>query len=131
MRKRDVFDLPSREITEPHFYLRRREFLRSSALAAAAVALPPGIACGADTPRGEPISGVKPGPFRSDEEWTRFEDATSYNNFYEFGTDKGDPIRNAQGLTRGNRQDRRMVPIGACSCRNSLAVWKNRSPRRS
>ena len=27
------------------------------------------------------------------------EDITSYNNFYEFGTDKGDPARNAGGLT--------------------------------
>jgi sulfoxide reductase catalytic subunit YedY len=28
-----------------------------------------------------------------------WEEITSYNNFYEFGTDKGDPKRNAQGLT--------------------------------
>src|SRR5262249_49963528 len=26
------------------------------------------------------------------------EDVTSYNNFYEFGTDKGDPIENAKGF---------------------------------
>jgi sulfoxide reductase catalytic subunit YedY len=28
-----------------------------------------------------------------------WEEITSYNNFYEFGTDKGDPKRNAQGMT--------------------------------
>jgi sulfoxide reductase catalytic subunit YedY len=28
-----------------------------------------------------------------------WEEITSYNNYYEFGTDKGDPKRNAQGLT--------------------------------
>ncbi len=28
-----------------------------------------------------------------------WEDITSYNNYYEFGTDKGDPARNAQMLT--------------------------------
>ena len=29
---------------------------------------------------------------------TRDKDATSYNNFYEFGTDKSDPARNAGTL---------------------------------
>lgn len=29
---------------------------------------------------------------------TAYEDATSYNNFYEFGTDKGDPARHAHTL---------------------------------
>jgi sulfoxide reductase catalytic subunit YedY len=29
---------------------------------------------------------------------TRYEDATTYNNFYEFGTDKGDPSQNAGTL---------------------------------
>lgn len=30
---------------------------------------------------------------------TSFEDATTYNNFYEFGTDKSDPSRHADSLT--------------------------------
>jgi sulfoxide reductase catalytic subunit YedY len=30
-----------------------------------------------------------------DEAITPFKDATHYNNFYEFGTDKGDPAANA------------------------------------
>ena len=29
-----------------------------------------------------------PGPFATDETWTDHDDATSYNNFYEHGTDK-------------------------------------------
>jgi methionine sulfoxide reductase catalytic subunit len=32
------------------------------------------------------------------EKLTDYKDATSYNNFYEFGTDKGDPVRNAGSL---------------------------------
>ena len=32
------------------------------------------------------------------EKATSYEDATSYNNFYEFGTDKSDPARNANTL---------------------------------
>jgi len=89
---------PSREITPPDLYLRRRDFLREAALASASAVLVPGIACGADTPRGQRLPGVAPGPFRSEEPPTRFEDATSYNNFYELGTDKGDPARNAHHL---------------------------------
>ena len=37
-------------------------------------------------------------PFRTSEVQTRYEDATTYNNFYEFGTGKGDPARNAHTL---------------------------------
>ena len=32
------------------------------------------------------------------EKVTDYKDATSYNNFYEFGTDKADPARNAHTL---------------------------------
>ncbi|HZY16432.1 MAG TPA: protein-methionine-sulfoxide reductase catalytic subunit MsrP [Ramlibacter sp.] len=32
------------------------------------------------------------------EKVTPYQDATSYNNFYEFGTDKGDPVQNAHTL---------------------------------
>ncbi len=37
-------------------------------------------------------------PLRSAEQQTRFEDASGYNNFYEFGTRKEDPARHAQRL---------------------------------
>jgi sulfoxide reductase catalytic subunit YedY len=37
-------------------------------------------------------------PFRTDEPQTRFEDASAYNNFYEFGTGKADPARRAGSL---------------------------------
>ena len=32
------------------------------------------------------------------EKLTEYKDATSYNNYYEFGTDKGDPVKNAGTL---------------------------------
>jgi sulfoxide reductase catalytic subunit YedY len=37
--------------------------------------------------------------FRTDEQQTPFTDITAYGNFYEFGTDKGDPARNAHDMT--------------------------------
>ena len=41
---------------------------------------------------------VKKGPFSTDEEQTSQKTATSYNNFYELGTDKADPARHADLL---------------------------------
>ena len=38
-------------------------------------------------------------PFSTDEAPNTFEEITTYNNFYEFGTAKEDPARNADGLT--------------------------------
>ena len=38
------------------------------------------------------------GPFSTDEKITSFNDVTHYNNFYEFGSDKSDPARNAQNF---------------------------------
>ena len=40
-----------------------------------------------------------PSPFSTDEAPNTFEEITTYNNFYEFGTAKEDPARNADGLT--------------------------------
>ena len=97
MRKRRADPIPSREITDPQLTLRRRELMQAAGVALAAVALPQ-LACGAEAPSGPALSGVRPGPFSTDEERTPFEDATRYNNFYELGTEKGDPARNAARL---------------------------------
>ncbi len=89
-------DVTSSEITPLDLVLRRREFIRSAACAAA-TALIPGTAQG-KTPPPRTLSDVRNGPFGTDEELTSFESATSYNNFYEFGTDKKDPKKNSGSL---------------------------------
>ncbi len=90
-------DVRTSEITDESLYLRRREFL-SRAVTTAAAALLPGAACGA----GESVGSAGPSaggdPFRTDEPLTDFDDATGYNNFYEFGTDKRDPARHAHRM---------------------------------
>ncbi len=76
---------PEREVTDPALYLRRREFVAAAGLAAGALLLP---GCGrADDAKPAAKSEAAPG----DDTPTPFEKASSYNNFYEFGTDKEDP----------------------------------------
>jgi methionine sulfoxide reductase catalytic subunit len=100
MKHRKLPSIPSAEITPHSLYLRRREFLALGAAAAAGalIARLPSAAFGSG-PTGTPLPGVVPGPFRTDEKPTPFDDVTTYNNFYEFGTDKSDPAKNAHTLT--------------------------------
>ncbi len=85
-------DIPPSEITPRSVYLCRRELLTGAAGFAALSALPEGLAHAA--PAAFPRS-----PLSTDETVTRREDATGYNNFYEFGTDKADPAAKAGSLT--------------------------------
>ncbi len=88
------------EITSHDLFLRRREFLRGAGWAVAGAALAPTLACGAEDEARPPapVAGADANPFRTDETPTALEDATRYNNFYEFGTDKSDPQRHAGSL---------------------------------
>jgi sulfoxide reductase catalytic subunit YedY len=102
-------DATEREATLEALYLNRREFLRGAATTAGVVAgalLLPGChgagestSVAAEAPTGlAQIPGIVKGPFATDETQTSYGDATSYNNFYEFGTDKTDPKENAGSL---------------------------------
>jgi len=88
-------DIRASEITDQKFYRSRREFMRDAAAVGA------GIAAGAllgprEAHAAQKLAGVKEGsPLSTSEERTPYEHATGYNNFYEFGTDKGDPAANS------------------------------------
>ena len=84
-------DVRSSEITPERLYLSRREFLGGAAAAALAVAGAPGVLAACDAAVGGAAQRDEPTPF---------EDVTSYNNFYEFGTGKDDPARTAPRLLR-------------------------------
>ena len=81
--------LPS-EITPREVYLTRRQWMAGAAGLALAAALPKEL-------EAAPLSAAK-SAFSTDEKLTRREDVTSYNNYYEFGVDKGDPVKNAGTL---------------------------------
>lgn len=80
------FDLTDNDVTDYALYQRRREFLKTLG----------GIALiGAS---GFPLGASATSAFSTDEEQTSFNDITTYNNFYEFGTDKSDPARYASDM---------------------------------
>ena len=93
-------DIRPSEITPESVYRSRRRFMRESLTVAAgagtaslvgspAAALPAEWLSAREVKPGEPIG----------EEMTSERDATRYNNFYEFGTDKEDPAKYAHEMT--------------------------------
>jgi sulfoxide reductase catalytic subunit YedY len=93
-------DIKSREITPKHLYLNRREFMKRASLLAAGIAAGFGGVEGSvsESRAATKLAGVRKGAFRTEEPANSYKDITSYNNFYELGTDKGDPARNAKYL---------------------------------
>src|SRR4051812_47069763 len=104
---------PKEEITPEALYLRRREFMRNAGffgLTAAGVGASLLALTGGVRGRPKPASGGEikapalPGPAARDPRYTvnepvtSFASVTTYNNFYEFGLDKGDPAQNAGSL---------------------------------
>jgi len=87
---RTTRDIASSEITPREVFLNRRQLLAGSGLMGLAAALP-GAAWAA------PLQAVK-SPFSTNETPTPLKDVTSYNNFYEFGTDKADPAVHAKSM---------------------------------
>jgi sulfoxide reductase catalytic subunit YedY len=89
-------DIAPSEITPRNVYLRRREFLAG----AASLGLVAGLStAGSSAAQAAPLAG-EPSPLSTaDEAKTPLSAITTYNNFYEFGTDKGDPARYAGKLT--------------------------------
>ena len=92
----DGSDIRPSEITSHTNYLNRRDFFAAGA--AVGGSLLGGPALGAIVPeeRRAAIPDIVKSEYSTDEAPNSYEDVTTYNNFYEFGTGKGDPYRNAQ-----------------------------------
>ena len=84
--------IASSEITSPELYADRRRFMQLTAGASLASLLPTGLWAADKLP-----STANPAYLLS-EKTTPYKDVTTYNNFYEFGTSKEDPARNAHTL---------------------------------
>jgi sulfoxide reductase catalytic subunit YedY len=117
-------DINSSEITPESVYRNRRQFmsdaLKTAGMFAGASSIVPGVLSAADgdalrarapadlvrSPPAEwwveKFSAISPaqrgGSYWTDEDLTPYQDVVSFNNFYEFGTDKEDPSRRAQSF---------------------------------
>lgn len=81
--RRDIPQIPYSEVTPKHLYLSRREFLASAGATVAAASV-------MGTAEATALS-AKPSEYQVDEKLTSKDAVTTYNNFYEFGTEKGAP----------------------------------------
>ena len=102
--------IPSSEITDERLYLRRREFIQLGAGLVGATAGGMVAACGSsahdaapspaatNAPPQTPIGNVTKQMVTTTEPVNKFEEITTYNNYYEFGTGKSDPSKYAGSL---------------------------------
>ncbi|NNE38851.1 MAG: protein-methionine-sulfoxide reductase catalytic subunit MsrP, partial [Gammaproteobacteria bacterium] len=85
-------DIKPSEITSKSNYLSRRKFLKNSintGIAGSGLIL-------AGNPHAASLNDIRKSPYSTiEEDLTDFEDITTYNNFYEFGTAKEDPVKNS------------------------------------
>src|SRR6476660_6507908 len=87
-------DIPSSEITDRKIYLNRRQFIRAAAgtaaVAGGVVAAERWLTAQQPAVHGKKLI-TKKSPLSTSETPNTWEHITTYNNYYEFGTDKGDP----------------------------------------
>jgi methionine sulfoxide reductase catalytic subunit len=81
-------DIPSSEITSEYVYRNRRQFLQAAAATLTAAGMGALV----------PTSSFASSKYDTDEMLTPERDVTSYNNYYEFGTGKDEPVINAKGF---------------------------------
>jgi len=81
-------DIPSSEITSEYVYRNRRQFLQTAAATLTAAGMGALL----------PASSYASSKYDTDEMLTPETDVTSYNNYYEFGVGKDDPVLNARGF---------------------------------
>jgi len=106
MLTRKAADLTYVDVTPKQVYLNRRRFLEAMGIVGATaiagrrlfeLAAPSETALAASK-----FSGLLKSPFSTTEKENSYQDVTHYNNFYEFGTDKEDPAKNAQKFDTSN-----------------------------
>jgi sulfoxide reductase catalytic subunit YedY len=93
-------NIPSSEMTPKERFLSRRDLLTGAAavgVGALALRQVPGLIHPTAVHADQKLATV-PSKYTVPDAQTPFNKATTYNNFYEFGTDKSDPAKNAHTL---------------------------------
>ena len=86
--RRNPSNILASEITPQSLFEQRRLLLKAAGVTAAGLILPGQV-------QATPALDAQKTAYGKDEKLTSFEDVTSYNNYYEFGTGKEDPAREA------------------------------------
>jgi sulfoxide reductase catalytic subunit YedY len=96
-------DIKPSEITSESNYLNRRSFIHTGVIAGSSLLIGTGCAAEDASSEGAPpengeggfrkLEKVAGSPFSTDEAPNSFEDIITYNNFYEFGLGKEDPLK--------------------------------------
>lgn len=98
-KQRPDSNIKSSEITDIDLYKSRREVLSTmakiAAVTAAAMVFPPFVRMVSAQDNETEIGPFSKSSYSTDERANTYRDATTYNNFYEFGLGKDDPARNA------------------------------------
>jgi sulfoxide reductase catalytic subunit YedY len=108
----------SSEITDRKVYLNRRHFIAAFA-GAATSAIAGDAAAQQPAAHGRTLATVR-SPLSTTEPANTWEHVTTYNNFYEFGTNKDDPARNAPRWKP--RQPWTVSVEGECAKRGRMAL---------
>ena len=91
-------DIKPSEITDRKLYLSRRRFLRDTGaltVATPIIASGAGALLSTDSHAAAKLNDVIKSRFSTSEPQTSYDAVTTYNNFYEFGTDKSDPKKHS------------------------------------
>jgi len=88
-------DIKASEITPKSIYLNRRKFMQRTIAGSVLLAADAMLPTWASTSPNPPWSNLKKNTYGAPGDVNSFEDITTYNNFYEFGTSKKDPHKNA------------------------------------
>jgi len=92
-------DIRPSEITPRVVYENRRRLMQAAGAGAALASLPPlSGAAHAQRAGAARFADLRKSPFSTGEPLTAYKDATTYINFYEFGTDKSSPVERSKSL---------------------------------
>jgi sulfoxide reductase catalytic subunit YedY len=90
--------IKSSDLTPKKLYMKRREFIASSAAVAGLGLLKPESLFAFQKQQETKLKIAKKGEYTVDEKMTSYQDATGYTNYYEFSTSKFAPTKLAKGF---------------------------------
>ncbi|HKT79928.1 MAG TPA: protein-methionine-sulfoxide reductase catalytic subunit MsrP, partial [Vicinamibacterales bacterium] len=117
-------DIRWSDVTDKRLYLNRREFLGATAfgLAAAAAGTTVSAAAVVPAPHGRKLTGIVKSPLSvtdKNDKVNSWKELTTFNNYYEFGIDKGNPAQYAGAL---KTEPWKIVVDGECAKKGTYAI---------